>query len=358
VASALFADALSAAPQNSTIAARHRAWHVTDRVPLEDAEATARLARDFGPGGTLLRTRHWRIAYDAPLDSVRFRAAMLEASWRKFHEFAALLGTEPQLIDDRLEAMVFADHSQWAAATGLAPEALKGLDGIYVGHTGRMLLYDTGTSPDSRRALAGADEKIAAIDALLAGVNAAGSGDAHRRLQDDRVALMGHRAALVDWWRQETLSTTTHEACHQIAFATGLCRSSQPLWLIEGLATLFEPAERERFLVTASNAGRLRDVREAWSDGRGADLRRIVGGETFDAAARHGDVSETALAYAEAWSLVHYLVTRRRNALAKYMQSARTGEGDEATRLAAFQAAFGPDLDALHRGWRRHVRRL
>ncbi len=375
------------APEDAAIAARLRSWQVLEREVAPDAAAEERLLQDFGAGARLLRTRHWRIAYDVAEPDVRRRGEMLEVAWRRFHQLTERVGLEPRLLDDRLEALVFRDHARWLAAAGLEAGESRGLSGLFVGATGRILLFDSGTSPsaadaeaetarevedllrveaqldaDSERLAAARREAaaapasperaqgLAAIDEGLAQVAAA-----RTRLRERREELARHRAALAAWWESESLAATTHEACHQIAFQTGIARAGEPVWLSEGLATLFEVTGRELQRLEATNTGRLADLRATWEAGRGGDLAALVDGSRFERAG-----GDPAGAYAEAWSLAHYLAVRRPAEFARYVRELHPtapGAGGAAQRLADFRAVFG-ELADVERAWRAHVERL
>src|SRR6185436_647047 len=102
------------------------------------------------------------------------------------------------------------------------------------------------------------------------------------------------------------------EACHQLAFALGVSRAGQPLWLVEGLATLFEAQSRTSFVLEAPNGPRLKDVRTIWDRNEGGRLRDVVTDAVFSVPAREG------AAYAESWSLSYFLANRRREAFSRF----------------------------------------
>src|SRR5439155_12908338 len=103
------------------------------------------------------------IAYDTDVAPARRRGEMLEASWRKFHGLVERAGIRTQPLEGRLEAMLFREHDAWLAALKAPAEQVSGMVGIYVAETGRVLLYDTRTSPEARAAEAAVQQEIAAL---------------------------------------------------------------------------------------------------------------------------------------------------------------------------------------------------
>lgn len=368
-------------------------WRVLERRLPPDAAAAERLRAALGEGARVHRSPHWRIAYDGSPESAQERAQALEAVWRAFHRLLRDLDVEPAPLDARLEALLFRDHADWVRATGLPESAVAGLNGLYVGPTGRILLFDPRTAPEADRAqeqiqaaVAALAERVAALDQLeaqlreiraqveafrptpadrdgarmrgdkLAEIDGRLAGvDAARDVVDrDAAEVEAHRERVRRFWDEETITATMHEACHQIAFATGVCHPAQPTWLHEGLATLFEATSSTSLDPTSRNAARLRDLRTVRDAGRGGDLRRIVGGAAFAGGA-------SPEAYAEVWSLTTFLVLRHPAGLGRLLR-ARPPDGreagDPATRgVRAFEEAIG-ELATVEAEWRRFVERL
>ena len=382
--------ALGWAPDDADVRRLRDRWRVHEREIPAAPEAEVALAALHGPGARIHRTKHWRIAHVGDPALARRRGEMLEAAWRKFHGLAERIGMEPRVLGDRLEAHLFPDHASWMAAVGLPAEKVGGMNGLFLGTTGRIYLYDTATSPraraareeasgeiaalaEARAALETQREQLALLERALAEPGRVQGEDRRRKLEAwvaEAKEKIVHHAAEVSrregelrryeaeverYFSEENLASTTHEACHQIAYATGVNRMGQARWLVEGLATLFEVTSRASFVLEAPNEGRLRDVRAAWAAGRGGDVARIV----TDACYRDGE--SESLAYAESWSLCYFLAMRRPEAFARYVRESAALPETQASapaRLAEFRRFFGDDLDALARDWRGYVSRL
>lgn len=388
----LLSRAVEWEPGNVEAVRALRRWKIRDRVLDADPVAEAELVKDFGEGARVHRTAHWVMVHDVAHSRARRRAEMLEAAWRKFYDLADRLVIDPPPVERRLEVMLFDDHDRWRAALALPDEQVAGMNGMYVHSTGRILLYDTRTSPGSVAAQARLDDEQGAVAELYAQLEtqrekldeletALGrlgntTGEVARRKElevwiaeararlvenEDRLAAReGELAAFEEdldrYNARENLASTTHEACHQLAFATGISRPGQPLWMLEGLATLFEVESRQSFVIEAPNAGRLRDVRNSWRAGRVPTLRSVVSDRIF-----HDGHTPRITAYSESWSLAHFLAMQRTARFAEFVRGARPlpeAPGTADRRLADFERFFPEDLDALEREWRTYVDRL
>jgi len=150
-----------------------------------------------------------------------------------------------------------------------------------------------------------------------------------------------------------------------------------PLWLIEGLACVFEVpqpgAGGPRLRITH---GRLGDLREAVGVPHHA---RSVSDADYDAAVRAGSLipleelvsSDAGLAgpdanlrfgYAQAWGLVYYLHREYREAFGGYLQAVSRRQPGEpvgsARERREFEAAFGPLDGAFQRRWLNYMLKL
>ncbi len=151
---------------------------------------------------------------------------------------------------------------------------------------------------------------------------------------------------------QENADVVIHEVTHQVAFNTGVhSRYSQPpLWVAEGLATMFEapgvcnahdhPSRSDRI-----NRGRLHDFRRVVAPKHEPELlKKIVSSDYLFQ-------SNPRAAYAEAWALSFFLAETRGPAYARYL--ARTADkpafhhSSASERLADFTSVFGDDWKML-----------
>jgi hypothetical protein len=151
----------------------------------------------------------------------------------------------------------------------------------------------------------------------------------------------------VDW--SENAETIIHEATHQTAYNVGIHRrfTTQPRWLVEGLATMFEApgvwsARYDHTQADRVNRGRLAGFRDYVAKRRqpGSLARMLSTDDAFR--------SEVDGAYAEAWALSFYLCETQSRQYADYLAIAAErplfGDYPAAERLTDFQRVFGGDL--------------
>jgi len=151
---------------------------------------------------------------------------------------------------------------------------------------------------------------------------------------------------------ERQIATILHEACHQIAFNTGLQTrlGDYPLWLSEGIATFFESADT-RSSTGWAGAGRvntynLQQIRHYFRSRPVDSLTTLL---VQDDRFRKGDTS--AAAYGESWGLTFYLVKKKPKEFVAYLKKLRDrlpgNPSDSKGRLEDFQDSFGGDLDKL-----------
>lgn len=154
-----------------------------------------------------------------------------------------------------------------------------------------------------------------------------------------------------------------HEIAHQVLFNAGLHqrKASNPRWLVEGLATLFEtPPTLQGSGIAVINPLRLKDFRDAVADGRnpatlGADhyLHAVATGRLVspqqlilqpELLNTHGD--NGANNYAVTWALTYYLLRTKRTDFSVYLQELSHRQPgmtvSPAQELELFEKHFGP----------------
>lgn len=266
------------------------------------SELRAALLRELGPGYEITGTGHYLVAH--PTGQRDRWADRFEQFYREFVRYFAVRGLALADPPFPLVGVVCRDRRDFvrhAGGQGFRPS--QNIAGYYDNSSNRIVLFDA--SPD-------------------------------RAPADDAPEF----------------SVAFHEAAHQVAFNTGVHNrlSPPPLWLAEGIATLFEvwPVAAGASSAAATrwvNHRRLADFRAAMLPyHRPEVLEALVGSDELFRTA-------SVPAYAEAWALTYYLCETQPRAFAGYL--ARTaqrdpfGRYDRAERLADFQAAFGEDWRML-----------
>ena len=267
---------------------------------LSVSEIRAMLLRELGSAYEVSGTGHYMVAHPQGMRDVW--APRFEEQYRSFLHYFAVRGFRPREPEFPLIGVVAAtraDFERYAAGQGAPVRA--GVLGYYSPQSNRILLYDVGSGRGSAR----------------------------------------------DWRRNA--ATIVHEATHQMAFNTGIHNryASPPLWVAEGLATLFEapgmsdsqsyPERRDRI-----NRDRYEHFLRAVAPRHRPELLTEI------AASDQWFRTAPLDAYAEAWALTFYLAETQPLKYADYL--ARTArrpsfsDYSEAERAADFAAVFGDDM--------------
>lgn len=161
-----------------------------------------------------------------------------------------------------------------------------------------------------------------------------------------------------DW--SETEATIVHEAVHQLAFNAGIHERlfSNPLWCVEGLATMFEePSVYDHRVRSSSITTRISRRQVAVLSDVLTDTESL---ETLLASLIASDDafrSEASIAYAGAWALTFYLSERmpgEYQQLTELQRARGLGDYTASDRIADFQTAIGVSPAMLAR----HIQRL
>jgi hypothetical protein len=168
---------------------------------------------------------------------------------------------------------------------------------------------------------------------------------------------------------QQAISTIAHEGTHQILHNLGVQQrlSIWPMWLSEGLAEFLAPTEVNKKLQW-KGAAQVNDLRMF-------ELEQYVksrsGEEPNGDTVRHTVLAArlTSTGYASAWSLTHYLATKRKAEFTKYLgEVAKTGPLEGSVLISApgvvkgnvapFEKQFGGDYVDLEKKLIAHLQKL
>lgn len=278
------------------------------------SQLRASLLRELGKGFDVSGTGHYLVAH--PAGQRDQWAQRFEDLYRSLSHYFVVRGFQLQEPEFLLIGIVCRNQGEFLrlSAEQGGPQS-SGILGYYSLRSNRILLYD-----------------------MVAG----GSGSA-------------------DWRRNAAL--VIHEATHQTAFNRGIHNryAPPPVWVAEGLATLFEApgvydSSQHTRQVDRINQDRFRDFRQTIAPKHRPELlAQLVASD------RLFQVSP-GLAYAEAWALTFYLVETQPKRYAEYL--ARTAHRaafepyTSAQRTADFTAVFGDDWRMLEARFLRFMREL
>ncbi|MEI8380810.1 MAG: DUF1570 domain-containing protein [Planctomycetota bacterium] len=274
-------------------------------------EIRDRLQTEFGRNFEVKTTTHYVVV--ARKGTADRYATLFERIYRQFHTYFTARGFRLSEPEFPLIAVVLPDEQafvNYCVGEGAKPQ--PGLVGFYLPGSNRVALYD--------------------------------------------------RAANAQSTEEDVDGTVIHEGTHQVAFNTGVhSRIGQsPLWLVEGLATLFEADGIRQREAGGEAIGRVNPERFNWF----REYRTRRPKKSLEAFIRNDTLfKKSALdAYSQAWALSFYLAESRQVEFASYLKKVAGRNPlepyDEESRLKDFKSAFGNDLEFVETGMLRYFERL
>ncbi len=349
-------------------------------LPIDTAQETA-LLKAAGNAYQIRRTPHFLIAHRADRQLLEAFAARIEETYKSVYRFCDINKIESRRPDHRLEVIFFNDRRAYDTYSAGFSFPSAGTYGVYYEPTNRSAFFNIINDPQMVQLHADIVAAQASLDGLIQSVK--NIRDARTRIQiqyrDGRTATLTKPQAEkeIESARRElkTLdaqrnsysdrinrTVIQHEVAHQILFNAGVHvrGASNPKWLVEGLACMFEtPPEAEGAGIATINQLRLQDFRAAVAGN--SQKRRLTPADFLDAVAAGRIVAPEVLIgdpnvfdergtrgagnYAAAWALTHYLQRTRTEQLSAYLKEVGTRErGDDPTpkqELAVFEKHFG-----------------
>ncbi len=303
------------------------------------AALVAELGERYDHSFSALRSEHFIVVFDADELLARKLVSRLESTHADAIRFCARTELPFNRPDEPLEVVFFDRAEAYHVYAQSVEFQSEGTLGFFHAASNRSVFFN-----------AEHDARIARLREQIAEARAAG----------ERIEAGKLEALLDQYERQINQMVVQHEGAHQILYNLGVhsARGDNPMWVVEGLAMLFEAVSSGRgSSFEQVNQFRLFDLREAIRGGHGAerltygDYRRAVDdGRLVDlrALVMRDDLWEAPgqLAnnhYAMAWALAHYVQQTEPRALGAYLRTIleRTGDEPAAEELAAFEAAFG-----------------
>lgn len=298
--------------------------------PINPDEIASKTLGLLPAGAKSLSTEHFVVCYDTTDTYARWNANLYEKMYKGMVRFWKEKGLELEPPRFPLVALIFRNKEDYVEYSKRDFQGGQHTFGYYTQTTNRLATFD----------LTG-----------LEGVLPPGA-------KVSREELLSEIFARPEAERQ--IATILHEACHQIAFNTGLQTrlGDYPLWLSEGIATFFESADTRSSSGWAGagkvNYYNLQQLRQYFRN-RPADslASLLIQDERF----RKGDTS--AAAYGESWGLTFYLIKKKPKEFVSYLKKLRAREpgnpSDAKQRLEDFQECFGKDLDKLDKEFGRMI---
>ena len=274
------------------------------------SELRARLLRELGKEYEVSGTSHYLVAH--PRGQRDRWAQRFEDLYRSFVRYFSIRGFRPKTPPFPLIGIVCKDRrdfARYSARQGMSASA--SVAGYYGVASNRIVLYDVGGQSASAR------------------------------------------------W-QENASTIIHEATHQTAFNVGVHSryTPPPVWVAEGLATMFEAPGVYDSRHHATQAGRVNRTRLA--------AFRALAGSNTDSKILPEVISSDRMfrirprsAYGLAWALTFYLVETQPQKYSKYLALTASRppfiDYTEAERIEDFTSVFGTNWPMLYARLERFV---
>jgi hypothetical protein len=305
--------------------------------PLPTTELRNQLSREVGKDFGLATTRHYVVA--APSGRVADYAAIFEEQYSTLQRYFKTRGfslTEPQFP---MVAIVFPTQQQFLDyAKREGSIVVANMQGYYSPRTNRVALFET-----TGRAAAELDRRTGGVCPLV------------DRPFDTRTTsgLTPPVRQVFGAIKTELQETMIHEATHQVAYNIGLHSrvGETPRWVVEGMATVFEPEA-----MRTATAGNLPKQRINWEryvvfQNYAESKRRPP--KSLRSFIESEDLYKSAVLdyYAQSWALTFFLVETRPRNYAAYLK--RIAARDPFTqyppqeRLADFRETIHADVDWL-----------
>lgn len=287
--------------------------------PLPTMELRNQLSREFGKDFGFGSTRHFVVV--APAQRASDYAAVFEEQYVTLQRYFKTRGfslSEPQFP---MVAIVFPTQRQFGEyASRDGSKVTPNMQGYYSPRTNRVALFEP----------SGKSVAVSAIDSL-GGIRTPAIGSINTDLRE----------------------TMIHEATHQVAYNIGLhSRVGQtPRWVVEGMATVFEPEAMRTATAGSLPKQRLNWERHVVFQNYAQSKRRPP--KSLRSFVESDDLHDSAVLdfYAQSWALTFFLVETRPRNYSAYLKriAARDpfSEYPASERLADFRETIHADIDWL-----------
>jgi hypothetical protein len=299
-------------------------------VPTPARELAAKVVKVMPPGSKTIETEHFVICYNTTEVYARWNANLYERMYKGMRRYWKERGVEIHEARFPMVALIFCNRQEYL---DYAERDFKGAEntlGYYIQTTNRLATFD-----------------LTGIEGMIP-----------QGVKIQREDLITEIFSRPEAERQ--VATILHEACHQIAFNTGLQQrlGDYPLWVSEGIATFFESPDFKSSTGWGGtgkiNRYNLFNLR-AYGRNRPTDslLKLLINDDLL----RQPDTATAA--YAESWGLTFFLIKRREKQYVEFLsllQSRSPGEKADATqRMKDFKQCFGEDLEKLDKEFVRFI---
>lgn len=313
--------------------------------PLSVMDLRNQLSREFGKGMEVGSTRHYLVL--APSGRASDYAKVFEDQYSTLQRYFKTRGftlTDPQFP---LVAIVFPTQKQFTEyARGEGSKTMANMQGYYSPRTNRVALFESQLKSVAVSAIDPHDAwRTGSINPLLEAPTDFGIT---RELTPPvrRMPLFGATET-------DLKATMIHEATHQIAYNIGLHSrmGETPRWIVEGMATTFEPDGMRSTLAGSQPQQRINRERYLTFQNFVKSGRRLP--KSLRSFIESEGLYESAVLdfYAQSWALTFFLVETRPRNYAAYLKRIAARDPFAAypakDRLADFKETIHAEVDWL-----------
>ncbi len=327
-----------------------------DQFPSRDSTAlqeTKKLLPKLGQS----ETTHYVILSDAGSSKIIEVGKLLESTFDKYLEVCNLLGLQPRPLRHKLVAVFFSEEIDYKTFAAQHDKVDKNWAvGYYSPLADRLVFYEPQSEELIKKAQSQLDEQEHRLQMTEQLQQAQGNAlRPNPQLNHAKNQVAAEQSRIEDLTAGNFVSTTVHEAAHQLFFHTDIQRNgvSYPMWLAEGLATNFETETTEiRFGYQVDNWNRRDAFKLASAKNSIIPLELLLTKDRF----ADGTESTEAIGffYAQAYVFTNWLLRERPTELCLYLKALLDGSFiDAKSRKAEFELIFGP-LQRLERNWVRY----
>ena len=288
---------------------------------LSVMELRNQLSCEFGKGLEIGSTRHYLVL--APSGRASEYAKVFEEQYSTLQRYFKLRGFTLSDPPFPLVAVVFPSQKQFTEyARTEGSKTMANMQGYYSPRSNRVALFES-------------NEKTVAVSMIYLLPPA-----------DRRMPLFGSNGA-------ELKSTMIHEATHQIAYNIGLhSRTGEtPRWVVEGMATAFEPDGMRSTLAGSQTYQRINRERYLVFQNFAKSGRRPA--KSLRSFIESDALYETSVLdfYAQSWALTFFLIEARPRNYSAYLKRIAAQDPfavySAKERLADFKETISADVDSL-----------
>lgn len=262
----------------------------------------------------------YTVISDAPYFEVEQAIAALH---RQYREIVAVF--DPLIEDARrredIQVLFFSRRHDFETYRVRYASNMVGVSAFYSLELDRLVVYHAAES----EAVADAHDRLGVEERRVRN-QYAGRPDLEPQIQHWKSEM---ERSIAVFAHEQTLRSIRHEGAHQLLFSLGVHAAEAPYaeWLYEGLAAWCETSPVGRF-----NSERVEVLKEARALGAWISLEDLMSRRSPSGFLAMEDPARVALAYAESWALVFYLMEYpRRFAFFEYLRFLRSRENwDEA----------------------------